>query len=206
MKRRDEFMLVKKEDKRVIKTKRDLRNALASLLKKSSYSKITVCDICEEAQINRMTFYKHYMDKMDLLNDVFNFDRVFVSDIEKLKGSEANCQDLVDCVLPVVKQLTAECVDKQEIIKAMYSDDNDIIGDIVFNAIHNIGQQILGVYFIKHKCKYDAELILDFLSGGLTKVLLSYVSTKQNYPKDKLISEMVAVFETIVKSNMFEQD
>ena len=199
-------MVVKKEDKRVIKTKRDLRNALAALLKKNSYSKITVCDICEESQINRMTFYKHYMDKSDLLNDIFNFDRVFVADIEKLRSSEATCQDLVDCVIPVVKQLAAECADKHEVIKSMYSDNNDIIGDIVFNAIHDIAKQIFGVYLIKHKCNYDGELILEFLAGGLTKVLLSYVATKQNYPKEKLISEVAAVLEIIVKSNMFEQD
>ena len=87
-------MLVKKEDKRVIKTKRDLRNSLASLLKKNPYAKITVCDICEEAQINRMTFYKHYMDKADLLNDIFNFDRVFVSDLEKLKIAYEVMRDL----------------------------------------------------------------------------------------------------------------
>ena len=199
-------MLVKKEDKRVIKTKRDLRNALAALLKKKSYAKITVCDICEEAQINRMTFYKHYMDKTDLLNDIFNFDRVFVADIEVLKTSEATCQDLVNCVIPVVKQLAAECIDKQEIIKSMYSDETDVIGDIVFKAIYNIARQIFGVYLIKHKCKYDGDLILEFLAGGTTKVLLSYAATKQNYSKEKLVSEMAAVFEIIVKSDMFEQD
>ena len=66
-------MIIKKEDKRVTKTKRDLRNALTGLLKVRPYTKITVCDICEAAVVNRMTFYKHYMDKNDLLYDMFDF-------------------------------------------------------------------------------------------------------------------------------------
>ena len=131
-------MMVKKEDKRVIKTKRDLRIALGQLLKKKTYSKITVCDICEEAQINRMTFYKHYMDKSDLLNDLFNFERVLVGDIEKLRSGDAKCQDIIDCALPVVKQIASECVDKKEIIKAMYNDESDVIGDVVYKAIRRI--------------------------------------------------------------------
>ena len=59
---------MKKEDLRVTKTKRDLRLALLQLLKKYSFEKISVSDVCSEAMINRMTFYKHFDDKYDLLN------------------------------------------------------------------------------------------------------------------------------------------
>ena len=199
-------MMVKKEDKRVIKTKRDLRNALGALLKRQSYAKITVCDICEEAQINRMTFYKHYMDKTDLLNDLFNFDRILIGDIERLKSSDAKCQDIIDCALPVVKQIASECVDKKDIIKAMYNDESDVISDVVYRAIRRIAEQIFSAYLIKHKCKYDGALICEFLTGGATKVFLSYAATKVNYEKDKLVSDMASVFEIILKSDIFEQD
>ena len=199
-------MLVKKEDKRVIKTKRDLRKALAELLKKKNYAKVTVCDICEEAQINRMTFYKHYMDKDDLLNDVFSFERIYSVDIEKLMNSEAKCQDIIDCVLPLVKQIASECVDKKEVIKALYKDESNVIVDVVYKAIRRIAEEIFKAYLIKHKCKYDSELICEFLTGGATKVFLSYAATKENYEKDKLASDMASVFEIILKSDVFEQD
>ena len=199
-------MFVKKEDKRVIKTKRDLRNALADLLKKKSYSNITVCDVCEEAQINRMTFYKHYIDKADLLNDLFDFDRVLLGDIERLKSSQAKCQDIIDCTLPVVKQIAEECIDKKDIIRAMYDDDSEVISDVVYKAIRKIAEQIFGAYLIKHKCKFDGGLICEFLTGGTTKVFLSYAATKEEFEKEKLVSEIASVLEIILKSEIFEQD
>ena len=61
----------KREDIRITKSKRDLCNALVELMKSTPFKKITVGDICSTAMINKMTFYKHYADKYELLNDVF---------------------------------------------------------------------------------------------------------------------------------------
>ena len=59
----------KKEDVRITRSKRDLRNAFIELIKSRPFEKIAVTDICKAAMINKMTFYKHYQDKYALLND-----------------------------------------------------------------------------------------------------------------------------------------
>ncbi len=199
-------MLSKKEDKRVTKTKRDLRNALSSLLKVKPYAKITVCDICEEAVVNRMTFYKHYMDKNDLLNDTFDFVRLTASGLEELKNSDATCEDIVNCILPLLKQIASECVDKKDIIKSIYENDSNIVGEVIYKSVYNIATQIFGVYMIKHKCAYDQDLIIEFLVGGLTKVLISYAAVKTDYSKEQFIKDVISVFEIIINSSIFEQD
>lgn len=60
----------RKEDARVVRTRRDLRAAMTALMERRGFDKITVSDVCAAAMVNRMTFYKHYRDKYDLLNDV----------------------------------------------------------------------------------------------------------------------------------------
>ena len=60
-----------KVDLRIKKTKRILFDALIRLMAKKNFEKIKVSDICEEALINRSTFYAHYEDKYDLLVDLF---------------------------------------------------------------------------------------------------------------------------------------
>ena len=50
----------KRQDARVIRTKRDLRASLLALLKEQAFEKITVKTICDHASINKMTFYAHY--------------------------------------------------------------------------------------------------------------------------------------------------
>lgn len=60
------------EDKRICKTKKLLKNALVVLLSEKPYEKITVIDICKNACVSRITFYKYYSDKSALLDDIFS--------------------------------------------------------------------------------------------------------------------------------------
>ena len=47
----------KRPDRRVVKTKKAIRNAFAKLLSEKELDKITMKDIAEEANINRKTLY-----------------------------------------------------------------------------------------------------------------------------------------------------
>lgn len=59
-------MLQKKEDLRVQKTKKNIRETFLTLLEQKPLDKIHVQEILDTAQINRATFYKYYLDKYDL--------------------------------------------------------------------------------------------------------------------------------------------
>lgn len=58
------------EDRRVRRTKSLIRNAFLTLLAKKRFDQITVTDIIQEADYNRATFYRHYHDKEDLVNQI----------------------------------------------------------------------------------------------------------------------------------------
>ena len=59
-----------KTDRRVKYTKLALRQSLMELLEKKNINKITVKEICKRADINRGTFYSHYKDAYDLMNQI----------------------------------------------------------------------------------------------------------------------------------------
>lgn len=56
----------KKEDRRVIYTKKVIRDSFLQLLSEKPVEKISVTEICKNADINRGTFYAHYSDPYDL--------------------------------------------------------------------------------------------------------------------------------------------
>ena len=62
----------KKVDRRVKYTKMVLKESFITLLEKKDISQITIKEICEEADINRATFYAHYNDQYDLLRKIEN--------------------------------------------------------------------------------------------------------------------------------------
>src|SRR5512143_406333 len=59
----------KKLDPRVVRTRQMLRDALVALIAEKGFDALTVQDIAERAKLNRATFYLHYHDKQDLLEN-----------------------------------------------------------------------------------------------------------------------------------------
>ena len=59
-----------KDDRRVKYTKMVLKESLIKLLAKKDISQISIKEICEDADINRSTFYSHYSDQYDLMRKV----------------------------------------------------------------------------------------------------------------------------------------
>ena len=62
----------KKQDRRTRYTRQTIKDTFLELLKQKSFTKITVTEICKNAEINRGTFYLHYYDIHDVLSDIFN--------------------------------------------------------------------------------------------------------------------------------------
>lgn len=56
-----------KADLRVRRTRKTLVQAMMELTVERGYSNITIQDIADRAMVNRSTFYRHYLDKDDLL-------------------------------------------------------------------------------------------------------------------------------------------
>ena len=56
-----------KNDRRILRTRKLLWEALAALIQEKDYAEITIQDIADRANVNRVTFYLHYRDKQDLL-------------------------------------------------------------------------------------------------------------------------------------------
>lgn len=57
-------------DNRVKYTKMVIRNSLLQSLKETSLEKLTVKTICDKAEINRATFYRHYNDCYDVVDEI----------------------------------------------------------------------------------------------------------------------------------------
>jgi AcrR family transcriptional regulator len=74
-----------KSDRRVIYTKRVIKESLLNLLESNPLSKITIKEICNDAEINRGTFYRHYEDIYDLFEEIESefIDQVYLKSEEE---------------------------------------------------------------------------------------------------------------------------
>lgn len=75
------------ESRRTQMTKSLFRHALIELMQDKPLHKITIKEICEQADLNRATFYLHYSDQSDLFNEIIElFEKDIKDNMTKLTG------------------------------------------------------------------------------------------------------------------------
>ena len=106
-----------------------IKESLIKLLQTKDIHKITVTDICKEADINRGTFYTHYNDPLDLLQNIE--DELFNKILEYL-SEDTNPESL----LTVLTKVFELAKDNKELCKILLfkEGDNRILNRILYIA------------------------------------------------------------------------
>lgn len=105
----------RKKDRRVKYSKMVLKQSLLQLMQEESIQKITVTDICKGADINRNTFYSHYLSPEDLLNTIE--DELF----KQIMSSFDTSNDARTVTLEICQSIW----DNQELCKIIFSENGD---------------------------------------------------------------------------------
>ena len=93
-----------KNNRRAQMTRLLLRTALIELMQEKPFNEITIKEICEQADLNRTTFYLHYTDQFALLSDVEN--EVYLKALEYLQNVRptADAPGMIEAFLPYIKE------------------------------------------------------------------------------------------------------
>ncbi len=118
-------MAEEKENRRVKLTKMILKNSLVELMRENSISKISVKMICETADVNRSTFYAHYVDQFALLKDIeqnaFTELKKYINKLEK------HLQDRNDQkTTQGIKEILEYIQNNADIFRVLLSDNGDL--------------------------------------------------------------------------------
>ncbi|MBZ0098941.1 MAG: TetR/AcrR family transcriptional regulator, partial [Taibaiella sp.] len=105
-----------KTDGRVRYTRMVIRDSLLKLLAEKPIQKITVKEICDLAEINRATFYTHYRDPYDLLEQIEN--ELFENMAATVKTEQSDPNNLTRKVFRVIEENADLC-------KVLFSENGD---------------------------------------------------------------------------------
>ena len=84
------------EDSRRVKlTKKMMKDALLEIMETKPLSRISVTAVCETADVNRSTFYAHYKEPSDILEDIENDVYEQMPDFTDIKNIRSS-NDLIE--------------------------------------------------------------------------------------------------------------
>jgi AcrR family transcriptional regulator len=122
-------MKAEKQDRRSLRTRQLLSDALVSLLFQQRYDTITVQDIIDRANVGRSTFYKHFYDKDDLL--VSNIESL----LERLSAT-ISLGDASHSTLLPSRRLFEHVGDYRALYQALV---RSLTHDLLYTYVHVLG-------------------------------------------------------------------
>lgn len=198
---------MKKEDLRITKTKRDLRLALIYLLKDVSFEKITIGDICEKAMVNRMTFYKHFKDKYDLLDHAI--DSLLGQIIQKVAQQIMpvdSFDDFVEFCVLLAKTIIEESSVRKDIFPELYRSDTGIVYDVLTRTMHHYISLLVQEVGKYKKLKHSLQTTIEFLSGGIIHLICYWLLHIDEFDKNDFIKGSEIFTRELITSNLFFTD
>lgn len=162
-----------KTDRRVRKTKKQLRMALTSLMMTKSVGEITVREIAELADVNRGTFYAHYKDVYDLLSQLE--ENIFVR-LEEISVTNS-ASDWDGTTFHYLEDVLTLCYESADVYRALICRNNDLeFQQRLFETLK--GQYMRG--FLERTCTADErtlELFCSFIVQGMLSITKDWMNS-----------------------------
>lgn len=175
-----------KTDLRVIKTKKNLYESLLYLMKEKSFEEIKVSDICENAMVNRSTFYSHFDDKYDLLDGLIK-DLKDTLSLELAKNK--NISNSKEYYLEMIKLFLDHVSEKKDIYASvMINNKNGISMDMVYTALNEDVINRVEKEGIKQNKDIPSEIIAKFYLGAVFNLGMEWLVNNNKYTKEEIIS------------------
>ena len=178
----------KREDVRITKSKRDLCNALIELMKSTPFKKITVGDICSAAMINKMTFYKHYADKYELLNDVLlNIKQSILANAEAAIPTQNVEDTALDLTLHLLDAVIDECLNKKQFLLDISHDD--LVLTMISTTIEKSVYELLLSISQHHSFKYRLDTLSAAVTGATTFLIRYWLVHEHAIGKEQFLEK-----------------
>ena len=175
-------------DIRVRRTYDQLTDALIKLLAQKSFDDLTVLEICNQANVHRATFYKHFVDKHDFLNCCFKM-KLAELELEKtdkdfsIEQMNENCMKMIKKVISFIEDNKdfVFCVSFEHYSSSFTNSLSDAIADFII-------EQIRSKASFSEKLGYNLQLMAYYYSGAIVN-LVRWWSTSENVCSKRMFIE-----------------
>ena len=155
----------KSRDIRVIRTQTALLEALEDLIKTKKLSNITITELCTAAKINRNTFYYHYNNIFEFLDE---HKKIIIEDLNEISeiSKTHNKQNLVE-VFTVLKK-------HPHFLNILISPNCDLD---FFNEIFDVASSKASIIFTKDPSIITnrEKLLCAYCNAGCNAVIITWI-------------------------------
>lgn len=142
-------------NRRVAVTKRMVKEGLIRILEKKPLEKVNITELCQEAGINRTTFYRYYELPRDVLTEMQNefFEETFDHFQKPLTISD-------------IEHLFVFLSEHAELVKLFFRYNSDTDWTNIFTRIYTSFPEMRMIKAFQNLDENSAKLLSTYLAGG----------------------------------------
>lgn len=163
----------KNDGRRVRMTKLLLKDSLIELMKQKSIHSISIKEICEGADINRSTFYRHYDTQYDLYDDILED---ISRDFNKIYNECLEDNFSITLLLTRILQYTE---DNRTKFLVILSDK----GNVSLGEAYN---RFTGRFIERSKASELSVYITQFIAAGMTSLMWTWLNKEDRRPAEEV--------------------
>lgn len=167
-----------KVDRRVVKTRRAIRQALIELLSKDGGEDITAREVAERALISKKTFCAHYVGVWAAIDEM---EEEAVAGVEEIIGAEGSVQSVAD-LAETLERIAQMAQDKATMLGALLQ--TRVRGDVVARLESMLRDRIAAA--IAAKGQDSTDLLADFLAGGVVSAFRQWIESGRRQTPQEL--------------------
>ena len=178
----------KKPDRRVLKTKRAIRNALAQLLVEKELDEITVKGVADTADINRKTFYNYYTGIHQVIDEiesgiVFTFDQAI---------REVDARRDIKNSYVFFEKITAILNQDLDFYSHLFRMRGNL--SLSYKITTLLKTKILTSFLQEHSCDpQEAEIFVEYAVWGMMAVYESWFNSQRSTPLEEISQKLSVV-------------
>ncbi|MCE5207553.1 MAG: TetR/AcrR family transcriptional regulator [Chloroflexi bacterium] len=186
---------IRKEDRRITRTRTALRRSFRDLVKEKGYEAVTIEEITERANLGRTTFYLHYRDKEDLFLE--DFENKLFAQVENVsprpliqwfsKGEDNIVKAVFEMVLENADLFQA--LTKEQSNKVYYR-----FRDIHVKAVSKLIQESPAFQQRIQNVNFILDFILNYYSGALWACIVWWVEQGFKPGSEEMTDSFLTMF------------
>ena len=173
------------EDRRARRSRKLLKESLLELMKRKSFSDISVRDVTDAADMNRATFYLHYSGTAELLQSV---EEDLLSELQALVDSHMQETFAVGSVAPVFEPVLDFAVEHREICAVLFaSSEASGFFQSIQRLVHENGAPLVRTWFQPEDPRLT-DYLLNFLAWGFIGLLKEWFDQGMALSRKELLA------------------
>lgn len=193
------------EDKRIVKTKKSLKNAMITMLGEKDFEHITITELCRQAEVSRITFYSHYSDKYALLDEIFDdMLRIGTEDYYRRQRENNPGGRLAAGYVNMLDAILQLYYDRFDFFRHTDPEKNPYLASRLYSIVlETVEQHTLHVKNRMH-LKYSPKKIAGFVCFGMFGFVNE--SREENTSVNELLPEARILLTDLIRSGILAED